>query len=140
MSRIIPVRLNEFLYLVEYAQKHHADQNEPIPEIADSQHGKIRSCLETPFQTFGGRYLYPGFYPKAAILFYLLNKNHCLINGNKRLACLTLGYFCYTNKYGLDLSWKVFYDVAKEVTNSDPDDMEFVVKALQDTFRKFVKK
>ncbi|HWI91206.1 MAG TPA: hypothetical protein VNT20_08015 [Flavisolibacter sp.] len=51
------------------------------------------------------------------------------LNGKKCPACVRLRHFCYNNKYGLDLSWKSFYDVAKEATNSDPNDMENIVKA-----------
>ena len=140
MNRIRPVTLDEFKLLIEYAQTHHSNLNEPIPQISESKYEKVNSCLETPFQTFGGKYLYPGFYPKAAILFYLLNKNHALTNGNKRMACITLGFFCFKNKYDLQFSWESFYEISKEVTNSDPAKMEVMVLALQDTFKKFIPK
>lgn len=140
MSRLLPVTLNEFLWLIEYAQKHHADQNEPIPEVNSSQYDKIKSCLNTPFQTFGGRQLYKGFISKAAILFYLINKNHALSNGNKRMACLTLGFFCFKSKYTILIPWQDFYFLAKEVTNSDPEQMDAVIGALETTFKKYTKK
>jgi death-on-curing protein len=140
MSRIVPVTLNEFLLLIEYAQKYHASKNEPIPQVHESQYNNIKSCLETPFQTFGGKQLYKGFISKAAILFYLINKNHTLINGNKRLACLSLGYFCFKNRYRLLLSWEDFYLVAKEVTNSAPDRKDAIITALEATIKKYTKK
>jgi len=140
MSKIIGITLEEFHILMDYAQKHHAYQNEPIPEVHESQYGKIRSCLETPFQTFDKQLLYKGFYQKAAILFYVVCKNHALINGNKRMACLLLGYFCSINNYKLALRWENFYNVAKAVTNSAPDDKDIILAALVHTLKKFTHK
>jgi len=135
MSRVVPVTLTEFLLLVEYAQKHHAEQNEPIPQVHPSQHEKIKACLDAPFQTWDGRLLYQGFYTKAAVLFYLLCKNHPLTNGNKRMACITLGYFCKINNHPLQLEPTNFYNIAKIVTNSDPQFMEVVLDILRKAFR-----
>src|SRR6478672_7663067 len=111
MSRIKPITLDEFLWLVEYAQVHHSTLNEPIPQIFPNQYDEIKSCLNAPFMTFGGRQLYKGFALKAAFLFYLLNKNHPLANGNKRMACLCLGYFCAANGHELNIKWQSFYDI-----------------------------
>ena len=135
MSRIVPVSLTEFLQLVEYAQQHHATHNEPIPQVYENQYGKISSCLETPFQTFGGRLLYKGFYLKAAVLFYLLNKNHALINGNKRMACITMAYFCSKNKHELLLSPQEFYNMAKAVSQSSDEYMERDLKIIANLLR-----
>jgi len=38
-----------------------------------------------PFQKFSGKDLYPGLLSKAAMLFYLLIKDHPFQNGNKEL-------------------------------------------------------
>ncbi len=135
MSKVIPVTITEFLYLVEYAQEHHAAQNEPIPQVHPAQHGAIKSCLESPFQTWDGKLLYKGFHTKAAILFYLICKNHTLINGNKRLACLTLAYFCHINNHPLGLPQNQFYELAKAVTNSSPDLKDFVVTTITKTLK-----
>jgi len=61
MSKIRGITLPEFEYLLLYAQQTHEAKNEPIPQLQDSQIDQIDSCLKTPFQTFGGRYLYKGF-------------------------------------------------------------------------------
>ena len=45
----------------------------------------LESALETPFQSFGGDELYPTIQEKAARLGYGLIKNHCMIDGNKRI-------------------------------------------------------
>ena len=45
----------------------------------------LDSALENPFQSFGGEELYPTIQAKAARLGYGLIKNHCMIDGNKRI-------------------------------------------------------
>ena len=45
----------------------------------------LDSALESPFQTFDGEELYPTLQAKAARLGYGLIKNHCMIDGNKRI-------------------------------------------------------
>ena len=50
----------------------------------------LDSALETSFQSFGGDELYPTIQAKAARLGYGLIKNHCMIDGNKRIKRLSL--------------------------------------------------
>jgi prophage maintenance system killer protein len=92
MSRLSSVKIEDFKLLLQEAQKSHIVKNEPIPELGNDL-SKIESSLRTPFQTFSGTDLYKGFEKKAAMLFYLLIKNHPLSNGNKRMACITLAFF-----------------------------------------------
>lgn len=46
----------------------------------------LESAVHAPFQTFGGKYLYPDVYSKAAHLCYGLAKDHPFMDGNKRTA------------------------------------------------------
>ena len=48
--------------------------------------GLLDSALAQPFQTFGGKELYPSVEEKAARLAFGIAKNHPLADGNKRLA------------------------------------------------------
>jgi len=72
--------------------------NEPIPEFATRFPNILESCLAVPFQRFQRRVFYKGLIEKAAILFYLMVKNHPFQNGNKRIAITTLFTFLYKNK------------------------------------------
>jgi death-on-curing family protein len=62
--------------------------------------------------------LYLGFIKKSAILFYLLIKNHYLENGNKRMACFTLSFFCEINGYDFDIDEISYYNLSKSVASS----------------------
>lgn len=45
----------------------------------------LESAIEAPFQSFDGDELYPTIQAKAARLGYGLIKNHCMVDGNKRI-------------------------------------------------------
>lgn len=46
----------------------------------------FKSSISTIYQTFGGEDLYPSIEEKAAMLLYLVTKNHSFSDGNKRIA------------------------------------------------------
>ncbi|MEY2918210.1 MAG: hypothetical protein RIS73_1924 [Bacteroidota bacterium] len=58
----------------------------------------FHSSLETIYQTFNGKDLYPGSNEKAANLLYFIVKNHSFSDGNKRIAAGLFIYFLDKNK------------------------------------------
>ena len=60
--------------------------------------GSLHSSLQTVFQTFGGKDLYPGLEEKAAHLLYFLVKNHSFVDGNKRIAAALFLWFLEKNR------------------------------------------
>ena len=86
--------------------------NEPIPDFVSRFSGKLESCLKTPFQTFGGKDPYPTLEHKAAMLFYLMIKNHPFQNGNKRIAVTSLFVFLAINQRWLSISNEDLYSLA----------------------------
>lgn len=109
--------------------------NEPIPNFDSRYPNVLESCLLTPFQSFGGRKLYKGFLEKAAVLFYLMVKNHPFQNGNKRIAMTTLFYFLHKNKKWLQVDNQELYNFARWVAESNPKLKDETIKATQ----KFIK-
>lgn len=122
--RLRRITLEDFGYLLSYAKDIHADKNEPIPELAQENWDKIEYALHAPFQYVFGTTLYRGFLKKATIQFYLIAKGHRLANGNKRMACVTLDYFCYLNNRELIISNEELVDLARRTAASDPADVE----------------
>jgi prophage maintenance system killer protein len=57
----------------------------------------LASSLQTVFQTFGGKDLYPTLEEKAAHLLYFLVKNHPFVDGNKRIAATLFLWFLEKN-------------------------------------------
>ena len=55
----------------------------------------LESIIETLYQSFGGKDLYPTVEEKAANFLYLITKNHTFIDGNKRIAATLFIYFLW---------------------------------------------
>ena len=63
--------------------------------------GILDSALNTPFQTFAGKDVYPSLQQKAARLCFGLVKNHPFVDGNKRIGAHVMLVFLALN--GIEL-------------------------------------
>ena len=64
----------------------------------ERQIGQFESCVNSIYQTFGGKDLYPSLEEKAANLLYLIIKNHPFVDGNKRTGAFLFIWFMNINK------------------------------------------
>jgi len=55
--------------------------------------GMLNSAVNSIYQTFDGKDLYPSIIEKASRLCFTLNMNHAFIDGNKRIAMHMLALF-----------------------------------------------
>ena len=69
----------------------------------------FKSSIGQIYQTFGGEELYPSVEEKAAMLLYLVTKNHSFSDGNKRIAATLFLWFLNNNHilYHLDGSKRI---------------------------------
>ncbi len=109
--------------------------NEPIPDFSTRYPHKLESCIATPFQSFGGKDLYPTLVSKGSVLFYLMIKNHPFQNGNKRIAMTTLFVFLHMNKKWMKVDTQELYNFTVWIASSPP---QFKDEALK-TIEKFIK-
>ena len=58
----------------------------------------FKSSIGQIYQTFDGKELYPSVEEKAAMLLYLVTKNHSFSDGNKRIAATLFLWFLNNNK------------------------------------------
>jgi prophage maintenance system killer protein len=58
----------------------------------------FKSSIGQIYQTFGGKELYPSVEEKAAMLLYLVTKNHSFSDGNKRIAATLFLWFMDRNR------------------------------------------
>jgi len=115
----------------EYA-KAHLTYDEPIPSFGSRYAGKLEAILAMPEQTVGGKLAYPELYQQASILFYEMTKQHPFLNGNKRIACVSLLAFLALNNQWLKTTWKSLYDISVTVAGSKTENREGVLKLLND--------
>jgi len=125
----------EVKYIAFRLAKELMTYNEPIPDFSTRFPNVLESCLAVPFQRFEGGSLYKDLIQKAAILFYLMIKNHPFQNGNKRIAMTTLFVFLHKSKKWLKVSNQEFYNFAVWVAESPAKLKQETIKAVE----KFIK-
>ena len=65
--------------------------------FANEKDESFKSSIGQIYQTFGGEDLYPSVEEKAAMLLYLVVKNHSFSDGNKRIAAMLFLWFINNN-------------------------------------------
>ena len=65
--------------------------------FANQKDDSFKSSIGQIYQTFGGQELYPTVEEKAAMLLYLITKNHSFSDGNKRIAATLFLWFMNEN-------------------------------------------
>lgn len=87
----------------------------------------LDSALENPFQSFGGEELYPTLQARAARLGYGLIKNHCMIDGNKRIGTHAMLVFLAINGIELDYTQKELYETILAIADGSLE-YEYLLK------------
>ena len=96
----------------------------------------FKSSIGQIYQTFGGAELYPSVEQKAAMLLYLVTKNHSFSDGNKRIAATLFLWFLLNNGilYKADGSKRIadatLVAMTLMIAESRPEDMEMMVKIV----------
>jgi len=125
------ITLQEVEYIAFKLARKKFSFDEPIPDFSSRFPHILESCLAVPFQRFSGKSLYPTLVSKAAMLFYLLIKNHPFLNGNKRIAMTTLFVFLYRNRKWLRVDTQELYNFTVWVAQSPRTVKEETVKATE---------
>ena len=66
--------------------------------FSNEKDDSFKSSIGQIYQTFGGEELYPSVEEKAAMLLYLVVKNHSFSDGNKRIAAMLFLWFLNNNR------------------------------------------
>lgn len=129
--RLKQLTIKDVEYVAYRLAKETMSWSEPIPDFSTRYTNSLERCIGAPFQTFDGRQLYPGLIKKAAILFYLMIKDHPFQNGNKRLAMTTLFIFLFQNKKWMKVDTKELYNFAVWVAESNAKLKDDTVRAVE---------
>ena len=96
----------------------------------------FKSSIGQIYQTFGGNDLYPSVEEKAAMLLYLVTKNHSFSDGNKRIAATLFLWFLNNNGilYREDGSKRIADNTLVALTlmiaESKPEEKDVMVKVV----------
>ena len=88
----VRVTEEEFLQVIDKMKSEFASD-----VFANPKDGSFASSVNQIYQTFGGNDCYPTLEEKAAMLLYLITKNHSFSDGNKRIAASCFLYFLNKN-------------------------------------------
>ena len=132
------VTLKEVEYIAFRLAREQLCFDEPIPDFSTRFPNILESCLAVPFQSFAKKPLYRGLMSKAAILFYLMIKNHPFENGNKRVAVTALLVFLYKNGKWIKTSAQELYNFTVWVAQSPAAVKAETVKATQTFLKKYL--
>jgi len=134
------ITIQEVEYIAFKLAREKLSFDEPIPDFSSRFPNLLESCLAAPFQTFARKSLYPTLISKAAILFYLLIKNHPFQNGNKRIAMTALFVFLYRNEKWLEVDTQELYNFTVWVAQSPPTVKDETVKAVEKFLKRYLVK
>ncbi len=96
----------------------------------------FHSSIGQIYQSFSGKDLYPSLEEKAAVLLYLIVKNHSFVDGNKRIAAAIFLYFLDKNGmlYREDrttlIDGNTLASLTLMIAESNPKEMETVKRII----------
>ena len=88
----VKISEKEYLNIIDKMKSEYASD-----VFANPKDGSFASSINQIYQTFDGKDCYPTLEEKAAMLLYLITKNHSFSDGNKRIAASCFLYFLDKN-------------------------------------------
>ena len=127
---------NEFLKVIDKMKSEFASD-----VFANPKDGSFASSVNQIYQTFGGNDCYPTLEEKAAMLLYLITKNHSFSDGNKRIAASCFLYFLNKNNmlYKNDLPIidnGTLFALTLLIAESKPSEMEIMKQIVVSVLNK----
>ena len=110
--------------------------------FANEKDGSFKSSIGQIYQTFDGVDLYPSVEEKAAMLLYLVVKNHSFSDGNKRNAAMLVLWFMEKNGilYGPNKEKRIANNTLVALTlmiaESRTEEMDIIVKVVVNLINK----
>lgn len=110
--------------------------------FGNEKDGSFKSSIGQIYQTFDGNDLYPSVEEKAAMLLYLVVKNHSFTDGNKRIAAMLFIWFMHRNDilYSTDGHKRIADNTLVALTlliaESRPEEKDVIVKVLVNLINK----
>lgn len=127
---------SEFLKVIDKMKSEFASD-----VFANPKDGSFASSVNQIYQTFGGNDCYPTLEEKAAMLLYLITKNHSFSDGNKRIAASCFLYFLNKNNmlYKNDLPIidnGTLFALTLLIAESKPEEMEIMKQIVVSVLNK----
>ena len=104
--------------------------------FGNEKDASFKSSLETIYQTFDGKELYPSIEEKAANLLYFIVKNHSFTDGNKRIAAAMFVWFLERHEFLYNAEGEkrtadnALVAFTLLIAESKPEEREMMVKVI----------
>lgn len=104
--------------------------------FANEKDDSFKSSIGQIYQTFGGQDLYPSVEEKAAMLLYLVTKNHSFSDGNKRIAATLFLWFMnengilYDDMHNKRIDDATLVALTLLIAESRPEEKDTMVKVI----------
>jgi death-on-curing protein len=136
------LNIDDFRIIFEQLLSAQEEYSEDLPPFDTRYPNRLESIINQVQATYFKEELYKDFATKAAIFFYLLNKDHPFVNGNKRISVVALYEFLERNVSELYISEESlsndFFEMAIKAAGSLPDNMEEVLSYLKEKITSFI--
>ena len=129
--KAVKIKMQDFLKIIDKMKGEFASDVFAVPKDKS-----FESSVNQLYQTFGGQDLYPTLEEKAAMLLYMVVKNHSFVDGNKRIAASCFLYFLDRNKMLYDKTNKPVIDSATLfaltllIAESNPKDKDIIMQVV----------
>ena len=110
--------------------------------FANEKDDSFKSSIGQIYQTFGGEELYPSVEEKAAMLLYLVVKNHSFSDGNKRIAAMLFLWFLdrngilYSSNGGKRIADNTLVALTLMIAESRTEEKDVMVKVVVNLINK----
>lgn len=110
--------------------------------FGNEKDNSFKSSIGQIYQTFDGKDLYPSVEEKAAMLLYLVTKNHSFSDGNKRIAATLFLWFMqnngilYNNDGSKRISNGTLVALTLMIAESRPEEKDVMVKVVVNLINK----
>lgn len=134
VNNVVYLLLEDFETIVNQLREANEEFSEDMPPFDTRYPDRLESIINQIQSNYFGIELYPSLEEKAARLFYLINKNHPFLNGNKRIAVMALFVFLSLNKEELYFDEETInhelFEIATITAASLPEQIDDIIEML----------
>ena len=134
INNVIYLDLEDFETIINQLRDAQEEFSEDMPPFNTRYFGRLESVIIQIQSNYFGVELYLSLEEKASRLFYLINKNHPFLNGNKRIAVMAFFVFLSLNREELYFDEETInnelFEIATITASSLPEQIEEVIDML----------
>lgn len=133
-NSVVYLSIDDFEIIVNQLREAKEEFSEDMPPFETRFSDRLESIINQIQSDYFGIELYPSLEEKASMLFYLINKNHPFLNGNKRVAVMALFVFLSLNREEIYFDEETInnelFEIAKITAASLPGQMGDILEML----------